>query len=99
MSEQNLTYKIIAAQQGFITVYDSPGDREVQLAYPIIAWRIETLQSSTGGFASSCIPITFAGEVGGDFLGIQAPDKTITCVNGDFYKSLEEFQADKYRAE
>ena len=100
MPKQKMTYQIVPAQPGFLTVYDYPETREVGLSEPVIAWRIETHPSQKEDeLFTACYPITVDGDPVGNCIGVQNPNNTVTTFQSSFYQSLAELQAERYPPE
>lgn len=95
-----LSIQIVPASPGFLTVYDFDDTKEIEVCEPIIAWRVETYSKKEGDeLFSSCVPITVDGDAGGNCIGVQNPDMTVTIFDGALYKSLEELRKQKYPVE
>jgi len=98
--KQKMTYQIVPAQPGFLTVYDNPEGREVGLSDPVIAWRIETHQGQKGDeLITACYPITVEGDPASNCIGVQNPNNTVTTFQSSFYQSLAELQSERYPLE
>lgn len=87
---------IVQAQSGFFTIIDFPEDREVEVAEPVVAWRIETYAPDEDRFHSECVPLTVDGEPAANCIGVQNPDMTVTVFEDSSYQSVEELQKQRY---
>jgi hypothetical protein len=98
--QQKMTYQIVPAQPGFLTIYDFPETREVMLLDPVVAWRIETHPGGRGDeLITACYPITVEGDLGDNCIGVQNPNNTVTTFQSSFSQSLAELQAERYPLE
>lgn len=92
-----LSFEIVSAQPGFLTVYDFADVKKVDIGEPVIAWRIEThSKGASDELFSVCIALTVDGDAVSNCIGVQNPDMTITVFEESAYRSLEELQAMRY---
>jgi len=92
-----LSTYIVPAQPGFYTVYDVEDIKKIEIGEPVIAWRIEThLRDANDEAFSSCFPLTADGEPGSNCIGVQNPDMTVTVFHDTTFRTLADFQADRY---
>lgn len=86
---------VIPALPGYFTVYDM--ETAIEVGEPVIAWRIETFETRDGNKKfSTCTALTVDGDMVGNCIGIQNPDKKITVFEQSTYGSLEELNQEKY---
>ncbi|AQT59351.1 hypothetical protein [Cellvibrio sp. PSBB023] len=86
-----ITVQVVEAQKGYFAIYELDGPEDLEKIEPIIAWRVETYEKEDGiGLYSVCTPLTVDGDVGGNCIGVQNPDLSVTVFEESTYSSLVE---------
>lgn len=94
---KRLSFGIVPAFPGFLTIYDCPESKKIETGEPVIAWRIETYpKKDSDELFSLCTPLTADGELASNCIGVRNPDMTVTLFGDSSYDSIEKLQQNRY---